>query len=80
MDNLLSLTTENQAALIQCSYRMGVAPAMALEMAVNRFYVAIMDLKEGDLADVDFSGSLSDKDAAMGRDAVSTSLPGCENA
>ena len=57
---------------------MGVAPQKALDMAVNRFYIAIMDLKEGDLADVDFSQSLSDKEAALGPDAVSTSLAGFE--
>ena len=79
MDNVLSLTTDNQAAMMQCAYRMGIAPQKALELAVNRFHVAIMDLKEGDLADVDFSQSLSDKDAALGPDAVSTSLPGFGN-
>jgi transcriptional regulator with XRE-family HTH domain len=80
MEDIVSLTPENQAALLQCAYRMGTSPAIALDMAVNRFHIAVMQLKEGDLANVDFSQSLKDGDAALGPDAESSSLPGCEEA
>lgn len=57
--------------------RLGVSQEMALEIAINRVYLQLFPLLEGDLADVDFSQSLSPE--AIGPTAISTSLPGCEN-
>lgn len=79
MEDVVCITPQNQAALMQCAYRLGLSPALALEMAVSRFHIAVMQLKEGDLANVNLAESMKNDDAVLGADAVSTKLPGCED-
>lgn len=71
-----SLTQRSRADLVAAAARMGITPELALEMALNRFYVKVMRLTEGDLATVDFSRSLPAE--ALSRQATSASLPRCE--
>lgn len=63
-------------SLAECAIRLGVSDTVALERAVNRMYVAVMDVREGDLSQVDFTQSLPDEPLPPG--ATSKSLPGCE--
>lgn len=65
-------------SIAECALRLGVSDELALEMAVNRMHIAVMNLSEGDLNDVDFSQSLPDEPPRAG--ATSKSLPGFEEA
>lgn len=78
MNSNACLTQKNVKALIECAQRMGVTPELALEMAIARFRIDVMQLAEGDLADVDFSQSLRDEDIVPQAGARTFSLQGFE--
>lgn len=73
-DEDVALTLGNRSDLASIAARMGVTPNMALEIAINRLAVSIMNLREGDLANVDFGQSI--KTLTSSPDATSTSLSG----